>query len=230
MFRDTLIESSSTGRKRKRWPMIVAVTLEVLVGAALIALPLLSTGVIPISAHITRIAPLGRVNAARPPEGHPNGGGVAILQPVALDPTRRCFSCKPVETTGTGNDESQPPTIGWSNGPAVPDLDMRPSRDVPAQEQPRKKIISLSHLSEGQLLNKVEPVYPRIALISGVKGVVRLHAIIARDGTIQSLTVVSGHPMLVAAARDAVSQWRYRPYLLNGEPVEVETFITVSFK
>lgn len=107
---------------------------------------------------------------------------------------------------------------------------MRPSRDVPAQEQPRKKIISLSHLSEGQLLNKVEPVYPRIALIAGVKGVVRLHAIIARDGTIQSLTVESGHPMLVAAARDAVSQWRYRPYLLNGEPVEVETFITVSFK
>ena len=69
-----------------------------------------------------------------------------------------------------------------------------------------------------------------IAIISGIKGEVRLHAVIAKDGKIQSLTVVSGHPLLAAAAHDAVMQWRYRPYLLNGEPVEVETFITVSFK
>jgi periplasmic protein TonB len=59
---------------------------------------------------------------------------------------------------------------------------------------------------------------------------VRLHAIIARDGTIQSLNVISGHPLLASAALDAVRQWRYRPYLLNGEAVEVETFITVNFR
>ncbi|HET6936514.1 MAG TPA: energy transducer TonB, partial [Candidatus Angelobacter sp.] len=60
-------------------------------------------------------------------------------------------------------------------------------------------------------------------------GVVKLHAIISKEGTIQSLNVISGHPMLVAAAIDAVSQWRYRPYLLNGQAVEVETFITIHF-
>lgn len=229
MFRDTLIESSSTGRKRKRWPMIVAVTLEVLVGAALIALPLLSTGVIPVSAHISIIAPLGRTNATRPPEGHPSSGGVAMLHQVALDPTRPCFSCKHIDAPETDADEPQPVTIGSPFGPAVPDLDVHVSRDVPAQEQPPKRV-RVSVIEEGQLMNKVEPVYPHIALISGVKGDVRLHAIIAKDGTIQSLTVVSGHPTLVAAARDAVIRWRYRPYLLNGEPVEVETFITVSFK
>jgi protein TonB len=63
-----------------------------------------------------------------------------------------------------------------------------------------------------------------------MQGQVKLHAIIARDGTIQSLSAVSGPPLLVRAALDAVSQWRYRPYILNGEAVEVETFITVNFR
>jgi len=61
-------------------------------------------------------------------------------------------------------------------------------------------------------------------------GVVRLHAIIATDGTIQSLNVIEGPPLLAEAAKEAVRQWRYRPYILNGRPVEVETMITVNFK
>jgi protein TonB len=60
--------------------------------------------------------------------------------------------------------------------------------------------------------------------------VVKLHAIIATDGTIQSLNVIDGPPLLAEAAREAVRQWRYRPYILNGRPVEVETLITVNFK
>jgi protein TonB len=91
------------------------------------------------------------------------------------------------------------------------------------------KRVPISVLSEAQLLTRVEPVYPRIALATGVQGEVKLHAIIARDGRIMSLNLISGHPLLAHAAEDAVSQWRYRPYYLNGEPVEVETFITVHF-
>jgi protein TonB len=79
-------------------------------------------------------------------------------------------------------------------------------------------------------LDRVEPVYPHIAIVTGVQGQVKLHAIIARDGSIQSLNVISGPPLLIHAATDAVSQWRYRPYVLNGEAVEVETFITVNFR
>ena len=63
-----------------------------------------------------------------------------------------------------------------------------------------------------------------------IQGQVKLHAIIARDGWIQSLNAISGHPLLVHAALEAVGQWRYRPYYLNGEAVEVETFITVNFR
>jgi TonB family protein len=91
-----------------------------------------------------------------------------------------------------------------------------------------KRIVS--QLTEAQLLNRVEPVYPHIAVLTGVQGQVKLHAIIARDGSIQSLNVISGHPLLVRAAAEAVGQWRYRPYILNGEAVEVETFITVNFR
>lgn len=81
----------------------------------------------------------------------------------------------------------------------------------------------------GQILSKTQPIYPPIARAAHVGGTVVLHAIIAKDGTIQKLAVESGPPMLVGAATDAVRQWRYKPYLLNGEPTEVDTTITVNF-
>ena len=81
----------------------------------------------------------------------------------------------------------------------------------------------------GMIISKPEPVYPQIAKSAHVQGAVILHAIISKEGTIENLSVISGNAMLVNAARDAVSRWRYKPYLLNGEPVEVETSITVNF-
>lgn len=73
------------------------------------------------------------------------------------------------------------------------------------------------------------PTYPSLARAARIEGTVVLQAIISKQGTIENLKVVSGHPMLVQAAIDAVREWRYRPYILNNEPVEVETQITVNF-
>lgn len=81
----------------------------------------------------------------------------------------------------------------------------------------------------GQLVTKTTPVYPPIARAAHVGGTVVLHAIISKSGAIQDLKVESGPPMLQGAALDAVRQWRYKPYLLNGEPTEVDTTITVNF-
>ncbi len=114
------------------------------------------------------------------------------------------------------------------NGQEVQWIDAQWFRQLECEIGRPKRITS--QLSEGQLLNRVEPLYPHIAAISGIQGQVKLHAIIGRDGKIQSLNAVSGHPLLVRAALEAVEQWRYRPYVLNGEAVEVETFITVNFK
>jgi protein TonB len=79
------------------------------------------------------------------------------------------------------------------------------------------------------VIYKVLPVYPPIAKVAGVGGTVVLAAVISKQGTIENLRVVSGPPMLQQAARDAVSAWRYRPFLLNGEPVAVETTVNVVF-
>jgi protein TonB len=79
------------------------------------------------------------------------------------------------------------------------------------------------------LVNKVQPVYPPLARQTRISGTVRLHAIISKSGSVESLEVLSGHPLLVRAAMDAVQQWRYKPTLLNGEPVEVDTTIDVIF-
>jgi protein TonB len=81
----------------------------------------------------------------------------------------------------------------------------------------------------GSLINKVTPNYPPIARAAHVGGTVVLHAIISKTGTIESLQAISGPDMLKGAALDAVRQWRYKPYLLNGEPTEVDTTITVNF-
>ena len=86
-----------------------------------------------------------------------------------------------------------------------------------------------SHLLEGSLIRRVQPVYPPLARSARIQGPVVLFAIISKAGTIENLRAMSGHPMLVPAAIEAVSQWRYRPYILNNEPIEVETQITVNF-
>jgi protein TonB len=75
----------------------------------------------------------------------------------------------------------------------------------------------------------VQPAYPPIAKQARVQGVVEMRALISKTGTIENLNVISGHPMLATAAVEAVRDWRYRPYLLNNEPIEVETEITVNF-
>ena len=85
-------------------------------------------------------------------------------------------------------------------------------------------------VTEGRLIQKIEPAYPTLARSARIQGDVVLSAIISKTGEIQNLVLVSGHPMLVPAAIQAVKQWRYRPFLLNGEPVEVETTITVVFQ
>jgi len=74
-----------------------------------------------------------------------------------------------------------------------------------------------------------QPVYPALARQARIQGAVVLHAVITRDGRVEELHVISGHPLLIQAAEDAVRQWRYQPTLLNGDPVEIEMTITVNF-
>jgi protein TonB len=84
-------------------------------------------------------------------------------------------------------------------------------------------------VAQGLLSNRVSPVYPAVARAARVQGIVILQALIGKDGQVKELSVVSGPPLLQSAAIDAVKQWVYRPYLLNGDPVEVMTTVNVVF-
>lgn len=95
---------------------------------------------------------------------------------------------------------------------------------------PVKKLAISSGVMEGRRLSGTDPRYPAIAVAAHIQGTVVLAATISKTGAIENLRVTSGPPMLVAAAMEAVRTWRYRPYLLNGEPVEVETTVRVIFR
>jgi len=97
--------------------------------------------------------------------------------------------------------------------------------------KPRLQTLSVSQgVSQGLLFKKVAPSYPQNALRMRVEGPVELVATISKNGDITHIKVVSGDAMLTKAASDAVKQWKYKPYLLNGEPVEIQTQVTVYFK
>jgi protein TonB len=232
MFRETLLESAPGARRRKRWPMILAVALEVTVCSLLVALPLFSTGIISVSAQPPRVTTqLEHITIVEHPSTNatPNPGHSlpAPHSDVVTVADGRPFIFRPAQNNTDGPEE--PPNIRGFDGPALSRCDVCSSTTTRTVVPGNKGPYPVSDLTEGSLLHRVEPTYPRPAILAGIRGEVRLHAIIAKDGTIQSLTVISGHPMLVTAALDAVRQWRYRPYLLNHEPVEVETLITVNF-
>jgi periplasmic protein TonB len=83
------------------------------------------------------------------------------------------------------------------------------------------------NVEAAKLINRVQPVYPEEARQAHIQGMVRLHLVLAKDGSVAQVQVVSGHPLLVQAAVDAVRQWCYQPTLLNGEPAEVDTVVEV---
>jgi protein TonB len=97
--------------------------------------------------------------------------------------------------------------------------------------KPMLQTLSVSQgVSQGLLYKKVAPSYPPNALRMHVEGTVELLATISGEGNITHIKLVSGNPQLAEAASNAVKQWKYKPYLLNGEPVEIQTQVTVNFK
>jgi protein TonB len=99
---------------------------------------------------------------------------------------------------------------------------------VPKVATPQRVRVSMG-VTSGLLLRKVNPTYPPLARQARIQGVVLLQAEISKSGDIENLRLISGHPMLAPAAIEAVKQWKYKPYLLNGEPVEVDTQVQVNF-
>ncbi|HEX8838720.1 MAG TPA: energy transducer TonB [Candidatus Acidoferrum sp.] len=121
--------------------------------------------------------------------------------------------------------------IPGTPGGLIPIPDARSPVPPPPVEHhvARETVLRMTHLDPAMLIRRVEPIYPPLASQIHREGRVELHARIATDGSIQSLEVVGGDPMFFQSALEAVRQWRYRPTILNGQPVEIDTHITVIY-
>lgn len=231
MFRESLLDSSPSPHRQKRWPMATAFVLESVIAIGLVTIPLLSTGVLPVSAGFRPPAVLPIVRAesqpARVSGEHSSGVQPSVRAVIPVNTNSGILRFGPPAQNSAYDPNPNPTFLGPSGpGPNIRCDHCGSGVKLAHDEKPFR----VSALSEAQLIRRIEPVYPRPAVLMNLQGEVQLHAIIAKDGTIQSLSVTSGHPLLAQAALDAVRQWRYRPYVLNGEPVEVETLITVNFR
>lgn len=240
MFAESLLETSWAQRSRRGWMTATSFGLQAIVIGVLLTIPLLQTVGLPPG----RILPTPISWGAPPPPAQPphhehvttlnqsNMSGRSLITPPSIPR----HVAEIVETTA-------PPQVNYNNGRGVeggtgegsPDgvwksivESGRPVIALPVQPPPTRQFRP-SSLLQGSLIRRVEPVYPPLARAARIQGPVLLDAVISKDGTMQNLQLISGHPMLVSAAIAAVSQWRYRPYILNGEAIEVETRITVNF-
>lgn len=233
MFEDSTFESTGRIRTRSRGWMIAATLFNGSILLALILVPLIYPEALPRQAFpflmMTPPLPPSAPPTTARPRAHPaSGPSIALVDPMAaprIIPDRIAMLHDPgPPPTSNGNYD---PAIGIPGGGIGDVLRPEPAPHVvhPAPSGP----VRISDLSASALIYKVVPVYPVIAKATGVQGTVVLEAIISKQGTIESLRVVSGPVLLQQAAVDAVSAWRYRPFLLNGEPVAVETTVNVVF-
>jgi periplasmic protein TonB len=227
-----------TSQSRRGWTTLISFALQGAGVALLLALPLAYTGGLPqldsVRRMFMRLPPAGaRVSSVPQTAAKPNSNyisGILIVPPsipktiATVDDNGIAPSIDvgmigvPYATGHSVRTNAVIDSIGDAIQPFVPKPPM------PVARQPR-----ISAMMEGYLIQKLAPVYPQLARAARIQGTVELQAVISKEGRIEKLQVLHGHPMLVKAALDAVQQWRYRPYILNGEPVEVETHITVNF-
>ena len=151
------------------------------------------------------------------------------MQPATIPPTVAILNEQPIASAPEIDEEGVIGGTGVRGRGGVPNSIGNGVEVVSPPPPPSTHPIRVSHWAEGNLIYRVQPIYPALARQARIQGPVELRAIISKSGMIENLVVVRGHPMLVPAAIDAVRQWRYRPYLLNNEPIEVETEITVNF-
>jgi protein TonB len=242
-LRGCLVDGDPEQRRRerrvRRRALIISVTVQSAVIAALILTSLYGNAEGMTLTVATPIPPYsGHRNAPQNPDEH---------RRHSSGPKDPCHFCVPPnipptivtrDSSTSGNETNDAPPEGIGEGiPGAPDgqipLGDGRSRPLPpsTNEPPivRRRIVQITRVDPAMLIHRVEPIYPPLARQIHKEGRVELRAIIGTDGTIQSLQIVAGDPLFHLSAREAVQQWRYRPTILNGQAVEVDTYITVIY-
>jgi len=241
MFEDSLIESGGRLKTSRGWTSIVSFAIQIGIICIMVLIPLIFTEALPKQQLMTfLVAP-----PPPPPPPPPAAAPVKIVKVIQTDIVNgqlRTPTKIPQKVQMIKEDEAPPPVIastgvvggvpggvpGGSMGGVIGSVLSSTPVAVPHIATPQRVRVS-SGVVSGLLLRKVQPNYPPLARQARIQGVVVLQAEISKEGNIQNLQLISGHPMLAPAAIEAVKQWKYKPYLLNGEPVEVETQVQVNF-
>jgi protein TonB len=234
MFDDLLESTNEKKKTNKGWGFVLSGIVQATILAILILIPLIYTEALPKAMLSTLlIAP-----PPPPPPPPPPAAVKTIVKPVArliqsgklMQPRaipKEVAVFKEAElppdvinNTQTGGVFGGIPGQGMVSGPVAP---------PPPKPTAPQRVKQGGNVTAALILTQTRPLYPPLARQARIQGNVVLHAIIDKDGRVAQLEVVSGHPLLVQSALDAVKQWRYKPTQLNGDPVEVDTTITVTF-
>jgi len=234
MFEDSLVESSGKLKTKRPVTTLLSFGLQGLLIGILILIPLIYTEALPKQQLMTFLV------APPPPPPPPPPAAVVkvtkieteldqgvLRQPNKIPEKIKIVKEEEQQQSNTGILGGVPGGVpGGAAGGVIGGI--IGSTSVPKIAAPQRVRVSQG-VTEGLLTRRVQPTYPPLAKTARIQGDVVLNAVISKNGSIENLRVMSGHPMLVTSALDAVKQWKYRPYVLNGEPVEVETTITVKF-
>ena len=239
MFEDSLIESGGRLKTKRGWTSIISFTIQLGIIGVMVLIPLIFTEALPKGQMMFLL-----VAPPPPPPPPPPAAAVVHVKQIQTDivngelrtPTKIPQKVKMIQ------EDEAPPAMattgvvggvpggvpGGSMGGVIGSVLSSTPVAVPKIATPTRVRVS-SGVSTGLLIRKVPPAYPPLARQARIQGVVVLQAQISKEGNIQNLQLISGHPMLAPAAIEAVKQWKYKPYLLNGEPVEVDTQVQVNF-
>jgi protein TonB len=240
MFEDSLLESGGRLKTKRGRTTTFAIILEIGLIGVMVLMPLIFTEALPKQQLMTfLVAP-----PPPPPPPPPAAAPVHVQKQIQTDIVNGALRTPtkiPQKIQMIKEDEAPPQMAaagvvggvaggipgGAMNGVIGGIISSTPVA-VPKVATPQRVRVSAG-VTSGLLVRKVNPVYPPLARQARISGTVVLRAVISKDGSIENLSLVSGHPMLAPAAIDAVKQWKYKPYLLNGEPVEVDTEVQVNF-
>src|SRR5271167_3650893 len=243
MFEDSLMESGGRIKTKQGATTAVSFILQIILIGVLVLLPLVFTEALPKQQLMTfLVAPPPPPPPPPPPAATPEIKIVKKMQSDLDNGQLRTPTAIPKKVAMIKEEDLPPPSAGVAGvvggvpggvpggamGGVLGGIIGNTPTVAPKAVAPQRVRVSQG-VSQGLLIRQVKPTYPPLARQARIQGTVVLQALISKDGSITSLTLVSGHPMLAPSAIDAVKQWKYKPYLLNGEPVEVETEVQVNF-
>ena len=236
MFANALLECAPNVQARRRWTLLFSLAVQVSTVLLVLLYPLIHPEHLPFASTVPRIelqAPTAVRVVPTGNQGFRSNPPSQLQWPQQLSIRHADASAL---TKAVANDlppDNNLPTAvqtGYPDSNVIGNILNTHGPSVVPARPGHSKPFPVSHLEEGRLLQKIQPTYPIPAKLAHIQGEVVLTALIARDGTVEGLKAISGHPLLIPAAIQAVSQWRYKPYILNGTATEVQTTITVNFR